>query len=62
MYVDIPKPSEKQTIAMFVANTRRCEELHSKAPLPKFGSECDRVVQKKFGHSSSVLLYEISTC
>ena len=44
-YIDIPKPSEKQTIAMFIANARRCEQMHSKAPLPKFGRECDRVVK-----------------
>ena len=44
-YVEIPKPSEKQTIAMFVANARRCEQLHSKAPLPKFGGECHRVIK-----------------
>ena len=45
MCVDIPKPSEKQTIAIFNANARQCEELHCKAPLPKFGSERKRVIK-----------------
>ena len=53
MCVDIPKPSEKQTIAIFIANARRCEELQCKAPLPKFGRECKRVIKDLMRFSDS---------
>lgn len=43
-YVDIPRPSEKQTIAMFVSNVKLCEGEHSKAPLSKFRGERDKVI------------------
>lgn len=45
-FVKIPAPTEKQTIQTYVADCRKCEDCHSKAPSPPaFVDACDTVVK-----------------